>query len=299
MSSTAKDVAVIGAGPAGLMAAEVLAQGGARVTVYDAMPSVGRKFLMAGRGGLNLTHSEALPPFLERYRRGGVASCNRDRRISTGRACGSGARHWGSRPSSAPAAGCFPRLSKPRPCCGPGCGGSMHRASNSCCAIAGAVGTSRAACSLTARRDRTRSRLTRPCSRSAARAGRGSAPTAAWAELLAARGVGDSAAAASQLRLHRRLVRHLPRPLRGPAAEGRRAELWSRTPFAARRSSRAMASRAARSTRCRRSCARRSLHRARRSCTSPCAPISTGASSSRRYRRRAASSRCRISCARR
>jgi hypothetical protein len=59
---------VIGAGPAGLMAAEVLAQGGARVTVYDAMPSAGRKFLMAGRGGLNLTHSEELPQFLARYR---------------------------------------------------------------------------------------------------------------------------------------------------------------------------------------------------------------------------------------
>jgi uncharacterized flavoprotein (TIGR03862 family) len=50
------------------MAAEVLAQGGARVTVYDAMPSAGRKFLMAGRGGLNLTHSEPLPQFLARYR---------------------------------------------------------------------------------------------------------------------------------------------------------------------------------------------------------------------------------------
>lgn len=50
------------------MAAEVLAQGGARVTVYDAMPSAGRKFLMAGRGGLNLTHSEPLPDFLARYR---------------------------------------------------------------------------------------------------------------------------------------------------------------------------------------------------------------------------------------
>ncbi|WP_354238150.1 NAD(P)/FAD-dependent oxidoreductase [Bradyrhizobium sp. LA2.1] len=62
------DVAVIGAGPAGLMAAEVLAQGGARVTVYDAMPSAGRKFLMAGRGGLNLTHSEPLPEFMARYR---------------------------------------------------------------------------------------------------------------------------------------------------------------------------------------------------------------------------------------
>lgn len=50
------------------MAAEVLAQGGVRVTVYDAMPSAGRKFLMAGRGGLNLTHSEPLPDFLTRYR---------------------------------------------------------------------------------------------------------------------------------------------------------------------------------------------------------------------------------------
>jgi uncharacterized flavoprotein (TIGR03862 family) len=61
-------IAVIGAGPAGLMAAEVLAQGGASVTVYDAMPSVGRKFLMAGRGGLNLTHSEPRVAFLARYR---------------------------------------------------------------------------------------------------------------------------------------------------------------------------------------------------------------------------------------
>ena len=61
------NVAVIGAGPAGLMAAEVLANGGVNVTVYDAMPSAGRKFLMAGRGGLNLTHSEALPAFLTRY----------------------------------------------------------------------------------------------------------------------------------------------------------------------------------------------------------------------------------------
>ena len=60
-------IAIIGAGPAGLMAAEVAAQGGAHVTVYDAMPSAGRKFLMAGRGGLNLTHSEALPAFLTRY----------------------------------------------------------------------------------------------------------------------------------------------------------------------------------------------------------------------------------------
>lgn len=59
--------AIIGAGPAGLMAAEVLARGGVRATVFDAMPSAGRKFLMAGRGGLNLTHSEPLPAFLGRY----------------------------------------------------------------------------------------------------------------------------------------------------------------------------------------------------------------------------------------
>lgn len=61
-------IAVIGGGPAGLMAAETLATAGARVDLYDAMPSVGRKFLLAGRGGLNLTHGEPLPAFLSRYR---------------------------------------------------------------------------------------------------------------------------------------------------------------------------------------------------------------------------------------
>ena len=60
-------VAVIGGGPAGLMAAEVLALGGAQVDLFDAMPSVGRKFLLAGKGGLNLTHSEAFEPFVQRY----------------------------------------------------------------------------------------------------------------------------------------------------------------------------------------------------------------------------------------
>ncbi|MDT7837112.1 TIGR03862 family flavoprotein [Aquabacterium sp. OR-4] len=60
-------VAVIGGGPAGLMAAEVLAAGGAQVDLFDALPSVGRKFLLAGKGGLNLTHSEPLEPFLGRY----------------------------------------------------------------------------------------------------------------------------------------------------------------------------------------------------------------------------------------
>ena len=60
-------VTVIGAGPAGLMAAETLAGRGHAVTVLERMPSVARKFLMAGRGGLNLTHTEPLEPFLGRY----------------------------------------------------------------------------------------------------------------------------------------------------------------------------------------------------------------------------------------
>ena len=62
-----KTVAVIGGGPAGLMAAEVLAQRGAQVALYDAMPSVGRKFLLAGVGGMNITHSEPIEPYLLRY----------------------------------------------------------------------------------------------------------------------------------------------------------------------------------------------------------------------------------------
>jgi uncharacterized flavoprotein (TIGR03862 family) len=60
-------VAVIGGGPAGLMAAEVLSQAGLRVDLFDSMPSVGRKFLVAGKGGLNLTHSEPREQFLARY----------------------------------------------------------------------------------------------------------------------------------------------------------------------------------------------------------------------------------------
>lgn len=61
------DVAIVGGGPAGLAAAEVLSAAGVSVHLFDAMPSVGRKFLLAGIGGLNLTHAEPLPVFVQRY----------------------------------------------------------------------------------------------------------------------------------------------------------------------------------------------------------------------------------------
>jgi uncharacterized flavoprotein (TIGR03862 family) len=64
---TAPAAVVIGGGPAGLMAAEVLLAGGMTVDLYDAMPSVGRKFLLAGKGGLNITHAEPAEKFLSRY----------------------------------------------------------------------------------------------------------------------------------------------------------------------------------------------------------------------------------------
>jgi len=67
MTPNEKSVAIIGGGPAGLMAAEVLLNSGVKVDLYDAMPSVGRKFLLAGKGGMNITHSEPLDQFLSRY----------------------------------------------------------------------------------------------------------------------------------------------------------------------------------------------------------------------------------------
>lgn len=65
--SSARSVAIIGGGPAGLMATEVLIAAGLQVDLYDAMPSVGRKLLIAGRGGMNITHSEAYELFITRY----------------------------------------------------------------------------------------------------------------------------------------------------------------------------------------------------------------------------------------
>jgi uncharacterized flavoprotein (TIGR03862 family) len=67
MTNAPQSVAIVGGGPAGLIAAEILSAAGLTVSVYDRMPSLGRKFLMAGRGGLNLTHSEPLEAFIPRY----------------------------------------------------------------------------------------------------------------------------------------------------------------------------------------------------------------------------------------
>jgi hypothetical protein len=67
LNPSSPEAAIVGGGPAGLAAAEVLARAGIAVTVYDRMPSVGRKLLMAGRGGLNLTHSEEFERFIGRY----------------------------------------------------------------------------------------------------------------------------------------------------------------------------------------------------------------------------------------
>ncbi len=67
LTRLAVDVAIVGGGPAGLMAAEVLSAQGVSVHVFDAMPSVGRKFLLAGKGGLNLTHTEPFEAFIGRF----------------------------------------------------------------------------------------------------------------------------------------------------------------------------------------------------------------------------------------
>src|SRR5258706_11784198 len=69
MDTPIKSGAVIGGGPAGLIAAEVLIENGMQVDIYDSMPSLGRKFLMAGKSGLNITHSESHEKFTTHYGR--------------------------------------------------------------------------------------------------------------------------------------------------------------------------------------------------------------------------------------
>jgi monoamine oxidase len=104
-STKRPSVAVVGAGPAGLMAADVLARAGLEVTVFDRMASVGRKFLLAGCGGLNITHSEELSRFLTRFRQRHAL----------------GAMTLGRRPLLVAVVGFSKTRSKARPCFVPGC----------------------------------------------------------------------------------------------------------------------------------------------------------------------------------
>jgi predicted flavoprotein YhiN len=167
------EVAVIGAGPAGLMAAEVMASGGVNVTVYDAMASAGRKFLMAGRGGLNLTHSEALPQFLGRY---GSAMPHLKAAIE---AFPPGAlREWSAtlgQPTFVGSSGrVFPHAFKASPLLRAWLRRLDASGVNSRCGTAGSDGTQMDGWSSTHPRDRDRSIRVRPFWRSAVPAGRGS-----------------------------------------------------------------------------------------------------------------------------
>src|ERR1700687_234416 len=178
MSRSSKtQTAIIGAGPAGLMVAEVLAKGGAGVTVHDAMPSAGRKFLMAGRGGLNLTHSEALPEFLARY---GEATPHLARAIDAFPP--QALRDWSEglgEPTFIGSSGRgFPhKRSRPRRCCARGCGGSTPWACSLRCATAGPAGRTMDGCRFRPLTESAWSMPARPCWRLAAQAGRGSGRT--------------------------------------------------------------------------------------------------------------------------
>ena len=107
-------VAVIGAGPAGLMAAETIAAAGVDVTVFDRMSSPGRKLLMAGRGGLNLTHSEACPPCSTATGRRGHGLKRRSRHFRPP-PWSPGARGWASPTFVGSSGRVFPRAMKASP----------------------------------------------------------------------------------------------------------------------------------------------------------------------------------------
>ena len=136
-ADTSQTVAIIGGGPAGLMAAEVIAGAGHTVTVYERMPSLGRKMLMAGRGGLNLTHSEPLGRFFLRY---GPAFDRLQPLI-----CGHGASRLANPRWSVRADGYFHPHSRLHRCCGPGCTGWKTWAFALHCATAGPDGPPTAA----------------------------------------------------------------------------------------------------------------------------------------------------------
>ena len=297
--SPTNNIAIIGAGPAGLMAAEVLAQGGADVTVYDAMPSAGRKFLMAGRGGLNLTHSEPLPAFLARYREAmphlaaAIEAFPPQRSARLERGAG---------------AADLCRLQRP------GFSKSVQglAAAAGMAAAAGFDGRAIGAASSLDRLGRAwPSQFQTPdgprvidASATVLALGGASWPRLGlrWRMGGNARRQGrdDIAAATGQFRLHRRLVRHFSRSLRGPAAQGRGADV--RCAQRARRSRRHPHRHRGRRGLCAvgRFARGHPAVRGRRRCTSRCGPISTIEGTDREgCRRRKANSRCRTSCARR
>ena len=120
--TTPRRVAIIGGGPAGLMAAETVRAAGHAVDLYEAKGSPGRKFLIAGKGGLNLTHSDAPDVFVSRYREraeavgGWLADFNAE-----------ALRAWALdsawRPTWAVPAVCSRSTARPRRCCAAGCAG--------------------------------------------------------------------------------------------------------------------------------------------------------------------------------
>ena len=216
------EVAVLGAGPAGLMAAEVLATGGARVTLLDRMPSPARKLLIAGRGGLNLTHSEPLPAFLSRYgaARDAAGALHRGlparRPDRLGRGAGPADLHRQLRPGLSQgdeglaAAARLDRAAR-----------GARRQLAVAASLAGLGGWAR--WPSRRRKGRCSSARRRRCWRSAAPPGRGSARMAPGPDCWRA-----CAAAPGQLRLPHRLVGAFPRPLRRRAAEAHRLVLRRR-----------------------------------------------------------------------
>ena len=224
MSSPSQHVAIIGAGPAGLMAAEVLAQGGADVTVYDAMPSAGRKFLMAGRGGLNLTHSEPLPQFLARYREA-MPHLKAAIEAFPPQALRDWSEALGQETFVGSSGRVFPKAFKASP---------LLRAWLRRLDSMGVKLALRHR--WTGWDEQGRLRFQTPDGPQCHRDGRDG--TGARRRKLAAAGLrrhmgrnarrqrrADIAAAPGQFRLHRRLVGHLSRPLRGTAAQGRGADI--------------------------------------------------------------------------